>query len=147
MFAPSEFDIASWRRSFQLSDLTSLIASVASRQASIQSWWFWWIVRRRRFRVQILASMCGVIQGLDLLLGFDFPTWLFVAEMRISLKQATWISWVHEGDCSFSIRLRLWNRTNLCHFYAIEQILVWWACNRFWFRFTSIMIGRWPSCQ
>ena len=89
MFGPSEFDIASWRRSFQLSDLASLIVSVASRQASIHSWQFWCIVLRRRFRVLILARTCGVIQGLDLLLGLDFPTWVVAAEIRISLKRET----------------------------------------------------------
>ena len=47
MFGPSELDIASWRRFFQLSVLVSFIALVASRQASIHSWWFWWIVWRR----------------------------------------------------------------------------------------------------
>ena len=35
---------------------------------------------------RILACTCGVIQGLDFLLWFDFPTWTVAAEMRISLK-------------------------------------------------------------
>ena len=76
MLGPSELDIASWRRFFQLSVLASFIASVASRQASIHSWRFWWIVWRRRLRLRILARTCGVIQGLDLRLGLDFPTWV-----------------------------------------------------------------------
>ena len=87
MFGPSEFDIASWRRSFQFSVLASLIALKASQQALIHSCWFWWIVQQRQFQEQILAHTCGVIQGLNFLVGFDFPTWIVVAEMRISLKR------------------------------------------------------------
>ena len=40
MLGPSDLDIASWSRFFQLSVLASLMASVASRQASIHSWRF-----------------------------------------------------------------------------------------------------------
>ena len=40
IFEPSDFEIASWRRSFQLSPLVLLIASVASLQASMHSCWF-----------------------------------------------------------------------------------------------------------
>ena len=89
MFGPSQLDIASWRRFSQLSFLGSLIASVPSRQASIHSWWFWWIVWRRRFQLRIFARTCGVIQDLDLSLGLDFPKWVVVAEMRMSLKRVT----------------------------------------------------------
>ena len=53
MFGPSELDIVSWRRSFQLSVLASLIALIASQQASIHPWRFWCIVRQRLFRVPI----------------------------------------------------------------------------------------------
>ena len=87
MYGPSELDIASWRRFFQFSVLVLLIASVASWQASIYSCQFWCIVRRRRFRVQISVRTWGVIQGLDFLLGLDFPTWVVTAETRISLKR------------------------------------------------------------
>ena len=90
IFGPSELDFASWRRSFQLSVLASLIASVASWQTSIHCCRFWWIVSKTWFRVQILAHMCGVIQGLDFLLGFIFSTWVVTAEMRISLKRDIW---------------------------------------------------------
>ena len=69
---PLELDIGSWRRFFQLFLLASLITLVASWQASIYSCRFWCIVRRRRFRVRILACAWGVIQGLDFLLGLDF---------------------------------------------------------------------------
>ena len=89
MFGPSEFDIASWRRSFQLCVLASLLASVDSRQASIHYCRFWCIVRRRRLRIGILARTCGVIQGLDFLLDLDFPMWVEAAEMRMSLKRYT----------------------------------------------------------
>ena len=57
IFEPSELDFASWRRSFQLSVLASLIASVASWQTSIHCCRFWWIVSKTWFRVQILAHM------------------------------------------------------------------------------------------
>ena len=87
MLGPSELDIASWRRFFQLSVLVSLIALLASWQASIHSWRFWWIIWRKRFRLRILARTCGVFQGLDLLLGLDFPTWVVAAEIRMSLKR------------------------------------------------------------
>ena len=87
IFGPSELDITSWSRSFQLSVLASLIASVASRQASFHSWQFWWIFWRRRFRVQIFPHICGVIQGFDFLLGLDFRTWVVAAEMSMSLKR------------------------------------------------------------
>ena len=89
MFGPSELDIASWRRSFQLSVLASLIDSVDSRQASIHSWRFWCIIRQRRCRVRILTRTCGVIQGLDFLLDLDFSTWVVAAEKRMSLKRET----------------------------------------------------------
>ena len=89
MLEPLELDIASWRRYFQFSVLASLIALLASWQASIHSWRFWWIIWQRRFWLRILAHTCGVIQGLDLLLGLDFPTWVVVAEMRMPLKWET----------------------------------------------------------
>ena len=41
MSGPSELDIASGSRFFQLSDLVSLIALVASWQVSIHSWQFY----------------------------------------------------------------------------------------------------------
>ena len=87
IFVPSEFDTAFWRRSFQLSVLVSLIASVALRQVLIHSCRFWWIARRRLFWVQILARTCWAIQGLGFLLGFVFPTCLVAVEMRVSLKR------------------------------------------------------------
>ena len=62
-------DFPHWRRSFQFSVLTSLVALVASLQALIHSCWFWWIVWWRQLWVWILARTCGVIQGLDFLLG------------------------------------------------------------------------------
>ena len=89
MFGPLEFDILSCRISFQLSDLASLIASVASWQVSVHSWRFWWMVWQRQFQGQILACTCGVIQGLEFLLGFDFLSWVVAEEMRISLKWET----------------------------------------------------------
>ena len=39
--------------------------------------------------MRILARICGVNQGLDLLLGLDFPTWVVAGEIRMSLKQDT----------------------------------------------------------
>ena len=39
--------------------------------------------------MRILAPTCGVIQGLDLLLGLDFPMWVVAAEIRMSLKRDT----------------------------------------------------------
>ena len=39
--------------------------------------------------MRILARTCGVNQGLDLLLGLDFPTWVVAAEIRMSLKRDT----------------------------------------------------------
>ena len=39
--------------------------------------------------MRILARTCGVIQGLDLLLGLDFPTLAVAVEIRMSLKQDT----------------------------------------------------------
>ena len=87
MFGMSELDIASWRILFQLSVLDSLIASVAGRQASIHCCCFWCIVRQRRFQMRILARTWGVFQGLDFLLGLDFPTWAVAAEMRIPMMQ------------------------------------------------------------
>ena len=87
IFGLSEFDIASWRRSLQLSVLVSFIASVASKQASIHSCRFWWIVRRRWFRLWILVRTCGVIQGLHFLIGFVFLLWIVTVEMTVSLKQ------------------------------------------------------------
>ena len=89
MLEPLELDIASWRRYFQFSVLASLIALLASWQASIHSWRFWWIIWRRRFRLQILARTCGVIQGSDLLLGLHFLAWVVAAEIRMSLKWET----------------------------------------------------------
>ena len=89
MFQPSEFDIVSWRRFFQLSVLASLIASVTSRQPSIHSCRFWCIVRWMQFRVRSLARTWGFIQGLDFLLDLDFSTWVVVAEMTMSLKRVT----------------------------------------------------------
>ena len=89
MLGPSELDIVSWRRFFQLSVMASLISLLASRQPSIHSWWFWWILWWRPFRLWILARTCGVIQGLDLLLGLDFPTWVVAAEIWMSLKRET----------------------------------------------------------
>ena len=89
-FGPSEFDILSWRTSFQLSALASLIASVASQQALIHACRFWCIVLRRQFQVRILACTCEVIQGLHFLLGLDLPTWVVSVEMRMSMKRETW---------------------------------------------------------
>ena len=40
-------------------------------------------------RLWILARTCGVIEGLDLLLGLDFPTWVVAAKIRMSLKRDT----------------------------------------------------------
>ena len=48
---------------------------------------FWWIVRQIWLRVRILACMCGVIQGLDFLLGFDFPTWIVATNVKMLLKR------------------------------------------------------------
>ena len=94
IFRPSDFDIASWRRSFQLSILALLIASVASWQAPIHSCWFWWIVWQRQFRVRILVCTYGVIQGLNFFLGFVFLTCIVAAEFRMSSKQDIFIlSW------------------------------------------------------
>ena len=105
IFVPSEFDTATWRWSFQLSVLASLIALVASRQASVHSCWFWWIIWWRQFWVWILVCMCGVIQGLDILLCF----------YQWGLLQQRWkcnwnkiyeeISLVRQGDYSFSTQL------------------------------------------
>ena len=70
LFGPSELDIVSWRTSFQLAVLASFIALLVLWRAPIHSYQDWWIVRRRQFRVQILAHMFG----LDFLFGFDFPS-------------------------------------------------------------------------
>ena len=107
MLGPTEFDIASWRRSFQLSVLIWLIASVTSRQASIHSSRFWCTVQQRRFRVRILACTCEVIQGLDFLLGLDFPTQVVAAEMRMSLKQD-----IRRGKLGSSGRLFIFDSTS-----------------------------------
>ena len=37
--------------------------------------------------MRILARKYGVIQGLDFLLGFDFPTWVVEVDVRLLLKQ------------------------------------------------------------
>ena len=39
--------------------------------------------------MRILARTCGVIQDLDLLVGFSFPTWVVAAEIKISLRRDT----------------------------------------------------------
>ena len=144
MFGPSKFDIASWR-SFQLSNLASLMASVASPQVSVHSLRFWWIVRRRRFRVRILARTCGVIQGLDLWLGFDFPMWVVAAEMRISLKRET-----RRDKLGSWGRLLIFNSTSFVKQEQSKPFLPHRADlgmtglqQIFWF--TSIMTGRWSE--
>ena len=37
--------------------------------------------------MRILPRTCEVIQGLDFLLGFDFPRWVVTTDLRILLKQ------------------------------------------------------------
>ena len=49
-------------------------------QPGVKQWWWGYIV------ILYQCHQCGVIQGLDFLLGFVFPTWVVAAEMRISLK-------------------------------------------------------------
>ena len=132
-------------KTFLTSVLASLIVLVASLQASIHSWRFWWIVRRRRFWVHILARTCGIIQGLDFLLGLDFPTWVVVAEMRMSLKRET-----RRDKLGSSGRLHIFDLTSfvkqdqstsfLLHranlvTAGLQQIL--WL--------SSIIIGRWSE--
>ena len=144
MFGLWELDIASWRRSFWLSVLASLIALVASRQASTHSWWFWWIDRRRQFWVQILACSCEVIQSLDLLLGLNFTMWVVATEMRMPLKLKT-----RRGKVGSWGRLIIFDSTSfvkqdqstsfLCHQGDLETALyqiLWLA---------SIIIGRWSK--
>ena len=78
---------AIWIRHSVLKETFLTYCLVSSRRASIHFCQFWWIVRRRLFRVRILARTCGVIQGLEFLLDFVFPTCIVAAEMRISLKR------------------------------------------------------------
>ena len=106
IFGLSEFDIASWRRSFQLSVLALLVASVASWQVSSHSCQFWCIVWWKRSWVCILACICGVIQHLDFLLGLDFHMWFIGAKMRMSLKWET-----RRDNLSSSMRLFIFDLT------------------------------------
>ena len=145
MLGPSELDIASWRRLFQLSVLALLIASLASRQAPIHSWRFWWLVWRRRFRLQILACIYRVIQGVELLLGLDFPTGVVAAEIRMSLKRETW------RDKLGSLgRLLIFDSTSFVKLYQSTSFLCHLAdlgmtdfYQILWL--SSIIIGRWSQ--
>ena len=145
MLRRSELDIASWRRLFQLSVLDSLIASLASRQAPIHSWRFWWLVWWRWFRLHILARIYRVIQGLDFLLGLDFPTEVVAAEIRMSLKRET------RRDKLGSLgRLLIFDSTSfvklyqstsfLCH---LADLMMTGLYQILWL--SSIMIGRWSE--
>ena len=145
MLRPSELDITSRRRVFQLSVFASLIASLASRQAFIHSSRFWWTLWRRRFRLQILVCTCRFIQGLDFLLGLDLPTWVVAAEIRISLKRET-----RRDKLNLLGRLAIFDLTSLVkldqstpflHHRADLGITGLWQI--LWL--SSMMIGRWSE--
>ena len=88
---PSTFDIELCKRSFQLLALASLMATFASRQASIHSCRVWWIVRWRQLRLLIFARTCGLIQGFGFLLGLVLPTWSEAEYLRMLLNRGTWV--------------------------------------------------------
>ena len=95
--------------------------------------------------MHILARIYRVIQGLDFLLGLDFPTEVVAAEIRMSLKRET------RRDKLGSLgRLLIFDSTSfvklyqstsfLCH---LADLMMTGLYQILWL--SSIMIGRWSE--
>ena len=95
--------------------------------------------------MQILARIHRVIQGLDLLLGLDFPTGVVAAEIRMSLKRET------RRDKLGSLgRLLIFDSTSFVKLYQSTSFLCHLAdlgmtdfYQILWL--SSIIIGRWSQ--
>ena len=95
--------------------------------------------------MHILARIYRVIQGLDFLLGLDFPTEVVAAEIRMSLKRET------RRDKLGSLgRLLIFDSTSFVKLYQSTSILCHLAdlvmtglYQILWL--SSIMIGRWSE--